>query len=54
MYIGNYMKNNQYHIVGTVLTEKNPVELGNIDSLSTQIYDCSLSWFGMDISIKSG
>ena len=50
----NKMKNNEYHIVGTIPKSKiKIVGRGKIDTPKIQIHDRSHSWVGTCISIKS-
>ena len=47
------MKIKKYYTDGTVPKSKRKiVERGNIDTLNTQIHDCSHSWFDAGTSIK--
>ena len=49
------MENKIYHIVGTFpQSNRKIVERDNIDTPSTQIHDCSLSWLGLVTSITLG
>jgi len=51
----NKMKNQKYHIVGTILKSNiKIVERGKIDIPSTQLHDRSLSWLATGTSIESG
>jgi hypothetical protein len=42
----------KYHTVETVPNTKNDIERSNTDIPNAQIYDCVLSWYRTDISIK--